>query len=164
MSNSSISSALLLSSTKKMTPSALRRRVLFLERMKVSILYLYYMAVRFARGKLQPRCRSMNQQLNALGRTYHIRMWQTAAASVGAVCRAEPDGAVEIEDGSRSVWVRDNVTSLNGPAAVGRASDKAGMQALLAKSGVLVPRGIVLTVEEFDRAIRVLRTRSALWW
>ena len=141
-----------------MTPFAPRGRALLLERAKVSILYLYYMAVRLVRGKLDPRSRSMNHRLNALGRTYHVRMWQSAAVSVGALCRTEPDGVVEIENGNRSIRVHDNVTSLNEPAAVKRASDKAGMQALLAKSGVPVPLGIVLTVGEFDRALRMLQT------
>jgi len=156
-------SALHLRNTDEVTQLVPRGRAVLFERAKVSILYLYYMAVRFVRAKLEPRSRSMNQRLNALGKTYHIRMWQSAAASVGAVCRTEPGGVVEIENGSRSIRVRDNVTSLNEPAAVKRASDKAGMQALLAKSGVPVPRGIVLTVNEFDRALLMLQTaRGAL--
>ena len=158
MPNSSRSGALRLSGTDEVTPFAPRGGAALLERATVSILCLYYLAVRFVRGKLEPQSRSMNQRLNALGRTYHVRMWQTAAAAVGAACRAQPDGVVEIREGSRSIRVRDNVTSLNEPAAVKRASDKARMLTLLAESGVPVPRGIVLTLEEFDRALRVLRT------
>jgi cyanophycin synthetase len=137
-------------------PRVQRNKVVLLERAKISLLYLYYMAIRIACGKVEPRNRRMNSRLAALGRNFHVRMWRTAAASVGAVSRAEPNGVIEIERADRRIRVRDNVTSLNDPAAVKRAADKAEMQALLAKSGIAVPKRIVIAVGEFERAVHML--------
>ncbi|HVB83067.1 MAG TPA: hypothetical protein VNE82_24350 [Candidatus Binataceae bacterium] len=100
----------------------------------------------------------MNNRLNTLGREFYLKMWRGAAESAGARFEAEPDGAVEIGRGNRRIWIRDNVTSLNEPATVERAADKGAMLALLARSGIAVPKGIVIGVGEFDRALRMLQS------
>src|SRR5512146_904352 len=156
VSNSSTLGASRVGRTREVMPSVRRDRVVLLELVRVSLLSLYFMVVRKARGRVEPRSRRMNSRLEALGRKFHVRMWRSAAASVGAVCRTEPDGVVEIERGDRRVRVRDNVTSLNEPAAVARAADKAGMQALLASSGLAVPKAIVIEVGDFERALAML--------
>jgi cyanophycin synthetase len=134
-----------------------RDRTWLLEQARISLLCLYYVVIRSSYGKVAPSNRRMRARFNTLGRKFHVRMWRAAAEAVGARCTAEPDGVVEIARGDRRIQVRDNVTSLNEAATVERAADKAGMLALLARSGVAVPKGIVIEVNEFERALRMLQ-------
>jgi cyanophycin synthetase len=144
-------------SCSEMMSSIRRDHSGLLERARISLLCLYYVIVRRSYGRIRPKNRRLRTRLNTLGKNFHIRMWREAAEAVGARCTAENDGVVEIERGDRKIQVQDNVTSLSEPDMVKRAANKAGMLALLARSGIAVPKGIVIQVGEFERAVHMLQ-------
>ena len=134
-------------------------REMLVEKISISILALYYSTARkiFMRAK----SRRMNARLDSLGRQFHVRMWCEAARSVNAHYIAEADGAIDIERDRRRVRVRDNLTSLNDPRMVRRADDKAGTLSMLKRSGIPVPKGIVISLRGIEDAVRMLETAES---
>ncbi|MGH7984755.1 MAG: hypothetical protein ACREQX_00490 [Candidatus Binataceae bacterium] len=89
-------------------------------------------------------------------REFYTRAWLNAAEALGARCIASPGGITEIKRGSREIRVSASTTSLDSAATIERASDKAAVRSLLARTGIPVPRHIEITLGEFREALSML--------
>lgn len=89
-------------------------------------------------------------------RDFYSRMWRGAAARVGAQVTVLTDGSVQIAKNGPMMRVQENITSLEPDGTLRRAQDKPAVRSLLARSGIAVPKCIVIGVDELDKAVRML--------
>ena len=122
----------------------------------MDLLCAYCFIKRGLRSQAQPGVRRMR----ALREDFYKTMWRGAAEAIGARFSTLSDGTAEIWRGNQLVKVSANRTSLDDSATVSRADDKLLVSRLLARSGIPVPRHIVITIGEFDKALQMLRSSA----
>ena len=64
----------------------------------------------------------------------------------------------EISHGEQSCECPDNRISLDDPVTLARAADKLAAHKMLAQHNVRVPRQLTLKVDQFEEALKMLRT------
>jgi cyanophycin synthetase len=106
------------------------------------------------------------RQERALARLYpsmaiNRRIWDEAAARLGAEVRDREGGKLEIGKGESWVTIQLHVTAVDDEAALGRALDKAGSHRLLAAAGVAVPEQISFDLADLEPARRALEAGGA---
>jgi cyanophycin synthetase len=122
----------------------------------MNLLCAWSLIKRGLRSQAQPGVR----RLRALREDFYKTMWRSSAEATGARLRALSDGAMEIWRGNQMITVSANKTSLDDCATVSLADDKLLVSRLLARSGIPIPRHIVITIGELDEALEMLRSSS----
>jgi D-alanine-D-alanine ligase-like ATP-grasp enzyme len=113
----------------------------------------YYSLMRRGRVRVQPGFKRME----GLRRDFYARIWRKAAEATGAQFRILPDGRAEIERDGRRMSISVNATSLNGAMTLRLAESKATVHSVLARSGIPVPKQIVVGADEFEKALHMLQ-------
>lgn len=90
-------------------------------------------------------------------RQFYSKMWRSAAEGAGARLIVLNGGRAQIEKSGHAIQVQDNITSLDPAVTLRRAGDKPAVRRLLARSGIAVPKYIVIGVDEFEKATQMLQ-------
>jgi cyanophycin synthetase len=106
--------------------------------------------------RIRRKLRLNGHRLAESRKDFYLRMWRDAAARVGAHVTLLTDGSVQIAKNGRTLRAQENITSLEPATTLRRAEDKPAVRDLLARSHIAVPRCIVIGVDEFDKAVRML--------
>ncbi|MGH7089921.1 MAG: hypothetical protein ACREFQ_13580 [Stellaceae bacterium] len=122
--------------------------------MRIPLLRAYYLLRRGLNGPLDPGVQRMREFRDE----FYRRVWQEAAEQAGARWSACSAAVADIVSAHGRLRVSNNVTSLDDPATLLLAGDKPAVYRLLAKSGVVVPRHVVLAANRADRLERTLNT------
>ena len=118
----------------------------------------YYFLMRRVRVRVRPGFKRMD----GLRREFYASIWRRAAETTGAHFRILPDGVAEIERNGHRISVSVNATSLNGSMALRLAESKATVHSVLVRSGIPVPKQIVVGPDEFEKAFQMLRSSRLL--
>jgi D-alanine-D-alanine ligase-like ATP-grasp enzyme len=106
--------------------------------------------------RIRRKLRLNGHRLAESRKEFYFRMWRDAAARVGAHATLLTDGSVQITKNGRTLRAQENITSLEPAMTLRRAENKPAVRDLLASSCIAVPRCIVIGVDEFDKAVRML--------
>ena len=139
-----------------LAPTDKPARQSFVSLATLRLLCAYYFFLRRVHERVRPGLKRMR----ASRREFYSAIWRRAVESSGASLRVLSDGVSIIERGDTSIQVCDNVTSLDPAIAVARAEDKPTVRSLLARSGVAIPKGIVIEFADLEKAWSMLRSSS----
>lgn len=88
---------------------------------------------------------------------FYERVWRAAAEEAGCAIAPLGDGLFEIGSGNRLVRVCNNQSPFDSGITLRVAGDKPLVHRLLARAGVPVPRHVVCTLDERDKAFAFAR-------
>jgi len=111
---------------------------------------------RFSR-RVRRKLSSNQRRMAESRREFYANMWREAAEMIGAQFTLLDDGSNLIEKNGQTIRVQENITSLDPAPILRRAKDKLAIRAMLVRSGIAVPKCIAITVDEFDRAVQMLK-------
>jgi cyanophycin synthetase len=91
------------------------------------------------------------------------RIWDQAAAELGADVRDLEGGRLVIDKGNASVTIELHVTAVDDEAALERALDKEGSHRLLSEAGVAVPEQVSFNLADLEPALSALEIGGGSW-
>jgi glutathione synthase/RimK-type ligase-like ATP-grasp enzyme len=92
---------------------------------------------------------------------FYRAMWRRACEATGVKLSIGRDGEMEMSRGGKVLRARDNETYVDDPSAIRRAGDKLLVHRLLDQAEIPTPRYMVVSIDEFDRALSFLRSSDA---
>lgn len=92
---------------------------------------------------------------------FYTATWKEAAASLGARVQTLDDEILEICAEGRCTRVRQNTTAIDDPVTLATAGNKPLVHRLLAQRGLAIPKYLVFSLSEIDKAIAFLERTGA---
>jgi LDH2 family malate/lactate/ureidoglycolate dehydrogenase/D-alanine-D-alanine ligase-like ATP-grasp enzyme len=108
---------------------------------------------RLAFGRVSGGVRRMKSERAA----FYETLWRAASAATGTSMTIGVRGLIEMRRGELCLRARENEIQIDDSTVLNLAGDKLATHRLLSQGGLPVPRQIVVTLGEYDRALSHLR-------